>query len=394
MLKEEIKRLAKEIHGDVIVNRRHLHANPELAFKEFETSAFIKSQLDDMGIPWKPIANTGVVALIKSEKSSERVVALRADIDAVPTTETSNVEYASKNKGAMHACGHDVHTSSLLGTARILQDIKSKFGGTVKLIFQPGEEKIPGGASLMIKEGVLKNPVPDSVIGQHVMTNIDCGKIGIKKGMFMASHDEIYVTVRGKGGHGGFPHLNVDPVLIAAHILVALQQIVSRMANPVFPTVLSFGKVIANGATNVIPDEVYMEGTFRSFDENWKNDAHKRMKKMAEGIAESMGGTCEFNIVRGYPFLKNEEKLTGQVTSFSREYLGEENVLDLDCFMGGEDFSYYSQAIDACFYFLGTGNKEKGIVSSFHTSTFDIDENALSVSTGLMAYIAVKQLGN
>jgi len=394
MLKEEIKQLAKEIHGDVIVNRRHLHAHPELSFQEYETSAFIKSRLDEMGIPWKPMANTGVVAIIKGEKSFDRVIALRADIDAVPTTETSDVEYASKFKGAMHACGHDVHTSSLLGTARILQAIKSKFGGTVKLIFQPGEEKIPGGASLMIKEGVLKNPVPDSVIGQHVMTNIDCGKIGIKKGMFMASHDEIYVTIRGKGGHGAIPHLNIDPVIIAAHILVALQQIVSRMANPVFPTVLSFGKVIANGVTNVIPDEVYLEGTFRSFDENWKNEAHKRMKKMAEGIAESMGGSCEFNIVRGYPFLKNEEKLTEQVTSFAKEYLGKENVLDLDCFMGGEDFAYYSQVIDSCFYFLGTGNKEKGIVSSVHSSTFDIDENALAISTGLMTYIALKQLGN
>lgn len=394
MLKEEIKQLAKEVLGDVILNRRHLHANPELSFQEYETSAFIKSRLDEMEIPWKPIANTGISAIIKGEKSSDRIIALRADIDALPTTETNNVEYASKYKGVMHACGHDVHTSSLLGTARILQEIKSKFGGTVKLIFQPGEEKIPGGASLMIKEGVLKNPIPDSVIGQHAMTNIDCGKIGIKKGIFMASHDEIYVTIRGKGGHGAMPQLNIDPVIITAHILVALQQIVSRMANPVFPTVLSFGKVIANGLTNIIPDEVYMEGTFRSFNEDWRDEAHQRMKNMAEGIAESMGGSCEFNIVRGYPFLKNEEKLTEQVTSFAMEYLGKENVLDLDCFMYGEDFSYYSQVTDSCFYFLGTGSKEKGIVSSVHTSTFDIDENALAIGTGLMTYIAVKRLGN
>ena len=315
-------------------------------------------------------------------------------MDALPITETNNVEYASKYKGVMHACGHDVHTSSLLGTARILQAIKSKFGGAVKLIFQPGEEKIPGGASLMIKDGVLKNPIPDSVIGQHAMTNIDCGKIGIKKGKFMASHDEIYVTIHGKGGHGAMPHQNIDPVIITAHILVALQQIVSRMTNPIFPTVLSFGKVIANGVTNVIPDEVYLEGTFRTYDENWRSEAHQRMKKMAEGMAESMGGSCDFNIVNGYPLLKNEEKLTEQVTSFAKEYLGKENVMDLESFTYSEDFAYYSQVTESCFYFLGTGNKEKGIVSTIHTSTFDIDENALAVSIGLMSYIAVKQLGN
>lgn len=394
MLKEEIKQLAKGILGDVIVNRRHLHAHPELSFHEYETSAFIKGRLNEMGIPWEAMANTGIVAIIKGEKSSDKIIALRADMDALPITETNNVEYASKYKGVMHACGHDVHTSSLLGTARILQAIKSKFGGAVKLIFQPGEEKIPGGASLMIKDGVLKNPIPDSVIGQHAMTNIDCGKIGIKKGKFLASHDEIYVTIRGKGGHGATPQLNIDPVIITAHILVALQQIVSRMANPAFPTVLSFGKVIANGVANVIPDEVYLEGTFRSYDENWRSEAHQRMKKMAEGMAESMGGSCDFNIVYGYPFLINEEKLTEQVTSFAKDYIGKENVLDLDTFMYVEDFAYYSQVTDSCFYFLGTGSKEKGIVSSVHTSTFDIDENALALSTGLMTYIAVKQLGN
>ena len=394
MLKEEIQRLAIGALDDVIVNRRHLHAHPELSFQEYETAALIKDRLDELEISWQSMTNTGIVGIIRGEKSSDRVIALRADIDALPITETNNVEYASKNKGVMHACGHDVHTSSLLGTARILQTIKSKFGGTVKLIFQPGEEKIPGGASLMIKEGVLKNPVPDSVIGQHAMTFIDCGKIGIRKGMFLASHDEIYVTIRGKGGHGATPHLNIDPLIITAHILVALQQIVSRMVNPFFPTVLSFGKVIANGLTNVIPDEVYLEGTFRSFDENWRDEAHQRMKKMAEGIAESMGGNCEFNIVRGYPFLKNEEKLTEQVTSYAKEYMGKENVVDIDSFMYGEDFGYYSHVTDSCFYFLGTGNKEKGIVSSVHTPTFDIDENALALSTGLMAYIAIKQLGN
>lgn len=394
MLKEEIKQLAKEILNNVIVDRRYLHAHPELSFIEYETSSFIKGRLDEMGISWESMANTGIVAMIKGEKSSDRVIALRADMDALPITETNNVEYSSKNQGVMHACGHDVHTSSLLGTATILQTIKSKFRGGVKLIFQPGEEKIPGGASMMIKEGVLENPVPESVIGQHVMSHIECGKIGIKKGKFLASHDEIYVTIRGKGGHGAWPQLNIDPVIITAHILVALQQIVSRIANPTSPTVLSFGKIIANGLTNVIPDEVYLEGTFRSFDENWRNEAHRRMKKMAEGIAESMGGSCEFTILRGYPFVNNEEKLTEQVTSFAKEYLGKENVLDIDCFTYGEDFGYYSQVKDSCFYFLGTKSEGEGIVSSLHTSTFDVDENALALSTGLMAYIAIKQLGN
>ncbi|MEP6596931.1 MAG: M20 family metallopeptidase [Ginsengibacter sp.] len=394
MLKYEIKELAKEIHNNVIKNRRHLHAHPELSFCEYETSAFIKETLTEMEIPWEAMANTGIVALIKGEKPSDQVVALRADMDALPIKETNNLEYASQNKNVMHACGHDAHTSSLLGTAKILKSIKSKFGGTVKLIFQPGEEKLPGGASLLIKEGVLNNPTPGAVIGQHVYPMIDAGKIGIRKGKFMASMDEIFVTVHGKGGHGAQPHLNIDPVLITSHIIVALQQIVSRMADPFLPTVLSFGKVIANGAINVIPDEVYIEGTFRTLDEKWRTEAHKRIKKMAEAIAVSMGGSCDFNIVRGYPFLINEEKLTEQVQLIAEEYLGKENVVDTDIWMAAEDFAYYSQAANSCFYLLGVGNKSKGITSSLHTPTFDIDEDVLGLSTGLMAFVAVNQLGN
>jgi len=394
MLKEEIYQSAQKIYSTVIENRRYLHAHPELSFCEHETSAYVKARLDEMGIPWKAMAGTGVVAAIQGEKPSDQVVALRADMDALPIAEANDIIYVSQNKGVMHACGHDVHTSSLLGTTKILQSIKSKFGGTVKLIFQPGEEKIPGGASLMIREGVLENPKPGAVIGQHVMPGIDCGKIGIRKGKHMASMDEIYVTVRGKGGHGAQPHLNIDPVLITSHIILALQQIVSRMANPTLPTVLSFGKLIANGAVNIIPDEVYIEGTFRTLDEKWRTEAHKQIKKMAETIAESMGGSCDFNIVRGYPFLVNEEKLTEQVKTFAEKYLGKDNVLDLDIWMAAEDFAYYSQVANSCFYLLGTGNKEKGITSSLHTPTFNIDENALVLSTGLMAYIALKRLGN
>lgn len=394
MLREEIQQLAREIHTHVIENRRYLHAHPELSFFERETSAYVKARLDEMGVSWKAMADTGIVAIIEGEKPSGKVVALRADMDALAITEANDVEYVSQNKNIMHACGHDAHTSSLLGTAKILQSIKGKFGGTVKLIFQPGEEKLPGGASLMIKEGVLENPEPQAVIGQHVMPGIECGKIGIRKGKHMASMDEIYVKVRGKGGHGAQPHQNIDPVLITSHIIVALQQIVSRRANPMLPTVLSFGKLIGNGAVNIIPDEVYIEGTFRTLDEQWRDEAHKQITKMAESIAVAMGGTCDFNIVRGYPFLVNEEKLTEQVRGFAEEYLGKENVIDLDIWMAAEDFAYYSQAADSCFYLLGVGNKEKGITSSLHTPTFNIDENALAVSTGLMAYIAVKRLGN
>ena len=393
-LKDKISQLATQIHQEVVNNRRHLHANPELSFHEYQTSAFVASKLDELGIPYQKMADTGLVALITGLKPSKSVVALRADMDALPIIEANEVPYKSKITGVMHACGHDVHTSSLLGTAKILCELKNEFAGTVKLIFQPAEEKLPGGASLMIKEGVLENPKPQAVIGQHVMPLIETGKVGFRSGKYMASTDEIYVTVHGKGGHAAQPQQNIDPVLITSHIIIALQQIVSRVADPKLPSVLSFGKVIANGATNVIPNEVHLEGTFRTMDEEWREKAHQKMKKMAEGIAEAMGGTCDFNIVKGYPFLINEEKLTEQVRGFAENYLGKENVVDLDIWMAAEDFAYYSQVTDACFYRLGTRNEEKGITSSVHTPTFNVDENSLNISTGLMAYIALKQLGN
>jgi amidohydrolase len=394
MIKEKIQTLASEIYEQVVGFRQHIHANPELSFKEFETSAYIQEQLKAWGIPFSIMANTGVVGIIKGDLPSEQVIALRADMDALPILEANDKPYASKNPGVMHACGHDVHSSSLLGTAYILNNMKAEFGGTVKLIFQPAEELLPGGASIMIKEGVLENPKPHHIVGQHVMPLIDCGKVGFRSGIYMASTDELYVTVHGKGGHGAQPHQNIDPVLISAHILVALQQIVSRNADPRLPTVLSFGKVNANGATNIIPNEVKMEGTFRTLNEDWRKEALARMKKMAEGIAESMGGRCEFNIMHGYPFLINEEQLTANARAFAVEYLGAENVIDLDIWMAAEDFAYYSQVTDACFYRLGTGNPAKDTQHSVHTPNFDIDEDALRSSTGLMAYIALKQLGN
>ncbi|SEL79193.1 M20 metallopeptidase family protein [Parapedobacter koreensis] len=393
-MKNTIGVLATQIYEKTVARRRHLHQHPELSFEEYQTSAFVKAELERLAIPYRPMANTGLVAQIVGEQPSDRVVALRADMDALPITEVEGREYGSKHRGVMHACGHDAHTASLLGTADILQSLKANFGGTVKLIFQPGEERLPGGASLMIKEGVLQNPIPQAVIGQHVMPLIPAGKVGFRAGKYMASTDELYITVKGKGGHGAQPQQNIDPVVITAHIITALQQVVSRIADPKMPSVLSIGKVIANGATNVIPNEVYMEGTFRTFDEKWRKEAHVRMQKIAVGIAESMGGTCDFEVRVGYPFLVNEEKLTARVKGYAEEFLGKENVIDLDLWLAGEDFAYYSQAADACFYRLGTGNEAKGITSAVHTPTFDIDESALAVSTGLMAYIALRQLGN
>ncbi len=393
-MKNKIQELSAKIYNDVVGYRHHIHANPELSFKEFQTSLFIKEKLTAWGIEFTDMANTGVVGLIKGKIPSDRIIALRADMDALPIHEANDKPYRSKNHGVMHACGHDVHSSSLLGTAYILNQLKDEFAGTVKLIFQPAEELLPGGASIMIKEGVLENPKPQAIVGQHVMPLIETGKVGFRSGIYMASTDELYVTVHGKGGHGAQPHQNIDPVLITAHIIVALQQIVSRNADPRLPSVLSFGKVNANGATNIIPNEVKLEGTFRTLNEEWRKEAHKLMKKMAEGIAESMGGSCDFNIMHGYPFLINEEELTANARAFAEDYLGKENVIDLDIWMAAEDFAYYSQVTDACFYRLGTGNAAKGTTYSVHTPNFDIDEDALRTSTGLMAYIALKQLGN
>ncbi|WP_276090072.1 M20 family metallopeptidase [Pedobacter sp. JY14-1] len=392
--KAAIQQLSAAIFEQVVGYRRHLHANPELSFHEHQTSAYVKGLLTEWGIPFTEMADTGVVALITGALPSEKVIALRADMDALPILEENDKPYASKNPGVMHACGHDVHTSSLLGTAYILNSLRNDFAGTVKLIFQPAEELLPGGASIMIREGVLDNPKPQHIVGQHVMPLIDAGKVGFRSGIYMASTDELYVTVHGKGGHGAQPHQNIDPVVIASHIIIALQQIVSRNADPRLPSVLSFGKVQANGATNIIPNEVKIEGTFRTLNEDWRREAKRLMRKMAEGIAESMGGSCDFNIKDGYPFLINEEALTANIRAYAEDYLGRENVVDLDIWMAAEDFAYYSQATAACFYRLGTGNKEKDTCYSVHTPRFDIDEDALKLSTGLMAYAALKQLGN
>lgn len=391
-MKEKIKELAKSYADEIVANRRHLHKNPELSFEEFNTQKFVSERLKEIGIVPQPIANTGLVATIEGKNPGKKVVALRADMDALPIIEANNVEYKSINPGVMHACGHDVHTASLLGVSKILYHLKDEFEGSVKLVFQPAEEKAPGGASIMIEEGVLQNPSPSKMLGQHVAPNIPVGKIGFREGMYMASADELYMTVKGKGGHGAMPENCIDPVLITSHIIVALQQIISRNRNPRYPSVLTFGKVIANGATNVIPDEVYVEGTFRAMDEEWRADGLAKMKKMAEGIAEAMGGTCEFFILRGYPFLKNEPELTRRMKSAAIEFMGEENIIDLDIWLAAEDFAFYTHHVDACFYRLGTRNEARGIISGVHTPTFDIDENALEIGAGLMSWLAIQEL--
>jgi amidohydrolase len=394
-LVDKIKLLAKEIAPSIVDIRRHLHANPELSYQEFKTAAYVAEQLRSIGLnPEEGIAKTGVVALIKGKNPDSKIVSLRADMDALPITETNEVAYKSKNEGVMHACGHDAHTASLIGTATILQRIKDDFEGTVKLIFQPGEEKNPGGASLMIKDGVLENPKPASIIGQHVFPLLPVGKIGFREGMYMASCDEIYLKVIGKSGHAASPELLVDPILIASHIIIAMQQVISRNASPKTPTVLSFGKIIANGATNIIPNEVNIAGTFRAMDEVWREKALLHITKIAEGLAQSMGGKCEVNISRGYPYLQNDPLLTRRIKSAAEAYVGKENVVDIDITLGAEDFAYYSQIIPASFYRLGTRNEAKNITSYVHTPTFDIDEDALGIGPGLMAWMALSELSN
>lgn len=392
-LVNSIKESAQVWATHAIKWRHHLHANPELSFEEFETAQFVANILDQLDIPYqKDVAKTGLIATIRGRNPESKTLALRADMDALPIQEQNNVHYKSQKEGIMHACGHDVHTASLLGAAAILKAHQYAFEGTIRLIFQPGEERLPGGASLMIAAGALNNPEPIAILGQHVMPFLPIGTVGIKAGRYMASADEITMVVTGKGGHAAMPHQNIDPVLITAHIIVALQQIVSRHANPLTPSVLSFGKVTANGAFNIIPNQVEVLGTFRTMDEIWRNKAHVNMKLMAESMAESMGATCNFYINKGYPVLHNHDGLTELTKKHMQEFLGSNQVIDLSEWMAAEDFAYYSQKIPACFYRLGTRNEQKGITSAVHTPTFDIDEDAMPISIGLMAYLAINNI--
>ncbi len=391
-LKGRIRALAKEYSKEIISIRRHIHQHPELSFEEYETAKFIETKLADFGVAdVARIANTGVTTIINSSLK-DKTVALRADMDALPIMERNDVPYKSVNPGVMHACGHDVHTAALLGATRILNELSSEIDGAIKIIFQPGEEKVPGGASVLIKEGILKNPTPNAILGQHVMPHIPVGKVGFRSGKYMASADEIYLTVKGKGGHAARPEANIDPISISAQLISSLQQIVSRNADPKIPSVLSFGKIIGEGATNVIPDEVRIEGTFRTFDEEWRSEAHQRIKIVSEGIVGSLGGECVVEIRKGYPYLENNPEYTEKNRLAAQRYLGTENVLDIDQWMAGEDFSFYTHHIPGCFYRLGTGNESKGISSGVHTPTFDIDEEALEIGMGLMSWLTVCEL--
>ncbi len=392
-IKDKIKNLAISGFDEWVAIRRHLHTHPELSFEEEQTAAFISDTLTQYGIEHhNNIGGHGIVALIKGNHPHKKTIALRADMDALPIEEKNSCDYISQNPGVMHACGHDVHTTCLLGAAKILNTLKDSFEGTVKLIFQPAEEKLPGGASIMIKDGVLDNPKVETIFGQHVLPQLETGKVAFKSGIAMASCDEIYINVRGKGGHGAVPHLAIDPVLIASHMVIALQSVVSRNANPTLPSVLSIGKFIANGATNIIPDEVRLEGTFRTFDETWRAEAKEKIIAICKHTAESFGGTCDIIIEHGYPFLKNDEVTTQRSFELAKEYLGSENVEEMPARMTAEDFSYYSQVVPSCFYRLGTGNMAKGITSPIHTPTFDVDEDCLKVGAGLMAWLAVNSL--
>ena len=388
---DKIKKLSKEFLPEIIRIRRHIHQHPELSFNEIKTSEFIQTELNKIGVPFTAgHVKTGIIGTIEGKDPQSKTILLRADIDALPIQEENDVEYKSIADGVMHACGHDAHSASLLGAALILNQLKNDFSGTIKLLFQPAEEKLPGGAKLLIDEGVIKEINPNCCIAQHVYPELPAGKVGFKKGIYMASADEIYVTVNGKGGHAALPHQLIDPVLISAQILVGLQQIISRSNNPITPSVLSFGYLEAKGATNVIPDKVFMKGTFRTFDENWREEAHVKMVKMATSIAESMGGTCDFEIKKGYPFLINNETITSVSIDAAQMYLGTENVIPLDLRMTAEDFAYFSHEYPSCFYRIGTSNKNK--YSNLHTSTFDIDESALEIGAGLLSFITIQQL--
>ena len=386
---EKIKSLAKRYAPAFVEVRHHLHAHPELSYKEFETSKFIQQKLTTIGIPFEIKATTGVVGLIKGKNPDKKVIALRADIDALPIKEENAVPYRSQNEGVMHACGHDVHTSCLLGAAQILNELRNEWEGTVKLIFQPGEEKNPGGASLLIKEGVLENPKPSSIFGLHVHPSLEVGKLSFRSGKVMASADELYFTIKGKGGHAASPHLCVDPILIASNLILSLQQIVSRNNNPHNPSVLSITSIKGGSTTNVIPNEVKLKGTFRAMNEEWRFRAHTLIRTLSTELVRSMGGEIDLLIDVGYPSVYNNEALTEASRAKAEEYLGKANVEVTESRMGAEDFGYYTQRIPGCFYRLGVMNKEKGITSGVHTPTFNVDENAIEIGMGMMAWLGV-----
>ncbi len=393
-MKNQIQSLSSEYWKEIVDIRRHLHQNPELSLEEFQTSAFISSKLKEYGIEHQTgIAKTGIIGWIYGKNPEKKCIALRADMDALPMEEVTEAPFKSKNNGVMHACGHDMHMACLLGAAKILNALKDSFEGVIMLIFQPSEEKYPGGAYLMLKEGIFNKVRPSAIFAFHVLPEMEVGKVGFKAGQYMASTDEIYLTVKGKGGHAATPDMNVDPVLMASHIIVALQQVVSRNAPPTIPTILSFGKIEAKGRTNIIPDEVKIEGTIRTFNEEWRAKAHQKITQIAEGIAQSMGGNCHVFIDKGYPFLVNNAVLTAHAQEYADEYMGKENVESLDLRMTAEDFAFFAQEIPGCYFRVGT-RRPGTEITNLHTVNFDVDEKALETGMGMMAWIAYKKLTN
>jgi hippurate hydrolase len=384
-----IKNLARTYSSEFIEVRHHLHANPELSYEEYNTSKFIQSKLSEWNIPFEVKATTGVVGLIKGKNPDKKIVALRADMDALPIVEENEVPYKSTNLGVMHACGHDVHTTCLLGAAKILNETKEEWEGTVKLIFQPGEEKNPGGASLLIKEGVLENPAPEKILALHVHPGMEAGQFSFRGGMVMASADEIYITIKCKGGHAAAPQFTADSILIASHLVISLQQIISRNNNPFNPSVLSITAMNGGNTTNVIPSQVKLMGTFRAMNEEWRFKAHEMIIKQTKELVTAMGAEVDVRIDVGYPFVFNNEELSLQARAIAEEFAGAENVSETELRMGAEDFAYYSHQIPGCFFRLGAGNKAKGITSNVHTPTFNIDEAAIEHGMGMMAWLAI-----
>jgi len=390
MLLDKIKTLAAQHQSENIAIRRHLHAHPELSYQEFETSKYVQAKLTAIGIPFTVIATTGVLGIIEGKNPSKRVIALRAYMDALPIIEENTIDYKSTNEGVMHACGHDVHTTILLGAAKVLWTLRAEFEGTIKLLFQPGEEKNPGGASYMIRDGALENPKPQGIIGLHVHPGLNEGKLSFRKGRVMASADELYVSIKGPGGHAATPHQTVDTILVAAQLIQSLQTIISRNRNPQNPSVLSICSIHGGNTTNVIPSEVKLMGTFRAMDEVWRFKAHELMLQQAKGLALATGAEIDFRVDVGYPTVDNEPMITEAAWRLADQYMGKENVEETEKRMGAEDFGYYSQVIPGCFFRLGVRNESAGIVHNVHTPHFNIDEAAIEQGVGMMAWLGAQ----